>query len=42
MNISDGLVAAVLGSKGFPIESVPMNSYLEIEIDDKVLNLVEL
>ena len=38
VNISDGLVSAVLGSKGFPIESVPMNSYLEIEIDDKVLS----
>ena len=38
VNISDGLVSALLGSNGFPIESVPMNSYLEIEIDGNVLS----
>ncbi|HIF28705.1 MAG TPA: hypothetical protein EYQ40_09315, partial [Candidatus Marinimicrobia bacterium] len=38
VNISDGLVSALLGSKGFPIDIVPMNSYLEIEIDGNVLS----
>ena len=36
--ISDGLVSALLGSNGQPIETVPMNSYLEIEIDGNVLS----
>ena len=35
--ISDGLVTALLGSNGQPIEAVPMNSYLEVEIDGNVL-----
>ena len=38
VNISDGLVSALLGSRGFPIDIVPMNSYLEIEINDNVLS----
>jgi len=38
LTISDGLVSALLGSNGFPIETVPMNSYLEIEIDGNVLS----
>ena len=36
--ISDGLVSALLGSNGQPIETVPMNSYLEVEIDGNVLS----
>ena len=38
LTISDGLVSALLGSNGFPIETVPMNSYLEIEIDGNTLS----
>ena len=38
LTIADGLVSALLGSNGFPIETVPMNSYLEIEIDGNVLS----
>ena len=36
--ISDGLVSALLGSNGQPIETVPMNSFLEVEIDGNVLS----
>ena len=38
LTVSDGLVSALLGSNGFPIETVPMNSYLEIEIDGNTLS----
>ena len=38
LTVSDGLVSALLGSKGFPIETVPLNSYLEIEIDGNTLS----
>ena len=37
VNVSDGLVSAILGSKGVPINNVPMNSFLEIEINGEVL-----
>ena len=37
VNVSDGLVSAILGSKGVPINNVPMNSFLEIEINGDVL-----
>jgi len=38
VTISDGLISALLGSKGYPIDSVPMKSYLEIEINGDVLS----
>ena len=38
VTITDGLISALLGSKGSPINSVPMNSYLEIVIQGNVLS----